>query len=676
MNSKYFEPLVVGILLAMIAIPGQLTAQCAAAHPQKVHVLFDNSESLSDSLRNYTHAVDDWFQRLFSALRPGDSLYVHPLVNPGEDTVRTLERLQIPVGPSRLGGADARRIRQRLSSGPRSDLSESMRKLREALPLRHSVCPRMLLVVTDAMLAPNRPGFTRDAAARALHREVTLWRADGAFVLAVLASPRLARAFDPEYSWIDSDDASTDRREIYGPELLTRAFGTWVRWDNPDALAQHLYYSAGSHLGSMWSDSSAQAPALSGMNANYLLYRVDAPSAAGGEYDSCSHERVADHLRHYITSTSPTYDWCYHHLIKPPIDLSLRTVRSARGFVWAAQPQLDMSALPNPLLSAGQIRISDLEEAKSQPGCASPLAQRHFAEGGWLPGRPSKILQLTIANADSPQDVVSLNLHQIPGTACYAQLQASSSLDTLPDAQRVHVTAFVEGENNRRATTSRERSAGAPRWAQVQARHIVSWKPFRASVWLVSGKLVLPRSQHWQEVMVGSKTVALDSVDAGDCEKVRRGDKCFSFTAVYGSEPPARAFLLASDNDPDPVPMDLDAPWNSLSFAMPWEWAAALLLSAFAIAMTYFKRRHRTLVATAVSQGKNRGRKEFWLDVQYYGFFWFFIAFMLAEALVLWIRFGGNSATVAGGAFVTALTSIFATQFLRLFSRSSSREER
>lgn len=661
----------------MIAIPGQLTAQCTAAHPQKVHVLFDNSKSLSDSLRNDTRAIDDWFQRLFSAVRPGDSLYVHPLVNPGEGTVRTLERLQIPVGPSRLGGADARRIRQRLSSGPASDLSESMRKLREALPLRHSECPRMLLVVTDGSLAPNKPRLTRDAAANELRREVDLWNADSAYVLAVRAGPGSAPAFDPEYSWVGSDDANVDRRwDVKAPYLLTFAFGTWVEWDKPDALAQHLYFPARSHLGRMWSDSSAQAPTLSGLNANYLVYRVDAPSANGGEYGSCSHELVTDHSKHYITSTSPSYDWCYHHVIKPPIDLSLRTVRSARGFVWAAEPQLDMSALPNPLLSAGQIRISDLEEAKSQPDCTSPLAQRHFAEGGWLPDRPSQILQLTIANADSPQDVVSLNLHRIPGTACYTQLQASSGLDTLPDAQRVHVTAFVEGETSRRATTSRERSAGAPRWARVQARHIISWKPFRASVWVVSGKLVLPRSRHWQQVMIGAKTVALDSVDSDDCEKVQRGDKCFSFTAVYGAAPPARAFLLASNEDPDPVPMDVDAPWNSLSFAMPWGLAAALLFGAFVTAVTYFKVRHSTLVATAVSQGKNRGRREFWLDVQYYGFFGFFIVFMLTEALVLWTRFGGNSSAVAGSAFVTALTSIFATQFLRLFSRPSSREER
>ncbi|HEY0038285.1 MAG TPA: hypothetical protein VGB66_16415 [Longimicrobium sp.] len=661
------------------AAPVPLGAQCSAASPQKAHILFDNSVSLRDSLPDYADQVEGWFLRFFSTLRPADSLYVHPYLQLGEGTIRTVARLEIPAPPAGLGASETRRITRSLSIGPTSDLTASMRKLRESLPSLRAGCPRMLFVVTDASLAPMGPGSTRNAAFRELQGEVNRWEGDGAYVLAVLAGPGTAPAFDPQYRWVRSAQIGDDRRwhGVLGSELLADAFDTYVAWDKLDGLARHLYFDLRSPLGGPWTGRATRAPNLRGMNAKYLLYRLDTPSERGGEYTSCAPAAIRDPTTHYITVAGTSHDWCYHHVIDPPDELQRRIADSGADFAWIAQPQLDLSGLPDPLLSSGQILVSDLEEAKFRPGCQTEVVRRYLAQGGWTPDGRSRVLHLSITDTANPQNHALLNLRQIPSTACYTGVRVAPGAGDLPSAERIQVEAyFAEGADTTRSVVTRTRSTAGPKWIEVQARHILSLKPFRTSVWLVSGRMILPRSHPWKQVLIGSTTALLDSADQRDCGTGVGHDRCFSFKIVAAEAPPARAQLLASDEDKDAIPVDVDARWNSWGFVMPWLWAGGLLLIALIGSLAYCWYKHSAWVADAFTRDRRRGYKEFWLDSFYYGFLSFFVLFMVVEAVEICRQADRQSSSVVLAAFTAALTSIILPQLPRIFARRSSGEER
>jgi hypothetical protein len=161
-----------------------------------------------------------------------------------------------------------------------------------------------------------------------------------------------------------------------------------------------------------------------------------------------------------------------------------------------------------------------------------------------------------VSDAANPGMPVLLELHQIPGTACYARQRVSSGMDTLPAAERIQVEAVLtEGADTTRSLVSLGTSSMGPRWVEIRGRHILTFKPLRTTVWLISGKLVLPRSHPWQRVLIGSTTAELDSATS-ECGMVVKEYECFAFQTLASEIPAAKAFLLGSDNDRHTIPMD------------------------------------------------------------------------------------------------------------------------
>ncbi len=635
--------LIVTAVLLATGHRDQLRAQCEAQSPLRVHVLFDNSSSVQDSLRNYSREAEDWFRRLFGILRPIDSVYVHPLLGSAGAVVQTRV---YPVGFR----APATRAHQIVGitatldslSPHRTDLARSLQSLYNLVRPSSNDCHLMLLVVTDGALAPLVPGLTRDSAVQELVAAVSAWKRAGTVPLAVLVDSANSLAFD-SYHWKADEDAEKDRhwRGMRGDALLAHAFGSFVGWRDEAALFKSVYSSSTAPMARHWEPALGAGVDLERVRTRYLLYRTsgDEPD----EYSTCDPERITNTSTHFITPPAGRFTaqgWCYHHLLEPTPEVLRRVPRPDGHRLWAAESHLVLS-VPDPLRNPSQLLVSD-SGSKGLPTCTSAFARQALARGGWKPDWALPLVQVLVSSMNGRPAVDTFTLARIPGSTCYAPSGTAVRFNRTANADSIIVHAEQTDETET-VLSSLPKHLGLlqePLHAELHAKSILHFRALgvRVNLWVMQGRFVLTDSTRWRSVIVGAKRIALTSADLRPCHDPLPHTQCYEFRRVFNDTPPHLAFLTdsAGARSDGLVPLHIETSWNTAVLLMPWRIFACLLFVAImvGIAGAWGREARRPLQADGTKIDAEL--KSVIQNFLYLGYFTFVCLFFLVEYVELY----------------------------------------
>jgi hypothetical protein len=577
MERIVFPGLFVAALLFSPEATRTLHAQCSPNHPLRVHVIADNS-SVREEFPGYRENMKDWLHDLAAVLRPGDSIFVHPLVTAAGQTLESIAAVRVELDQPRpfIREFDSERIAGTLRTrgATRSDIAETLAAARRTYNPAARACSFFLLI-TDGRLAPIQDGLYRRDAQQALRSELREWPHPRPLLVTRITTTHTG-AFDHLYPWhrsIGQDTLST----LQAKDLIEHEFGSVLGWDDHELIADALYFGDASPFTGAHRFSRQRA--IRGVRSPYILYRVRAdPEWKNDPFLSCG--GMAPTLEHFVTSAGGNN--CIHHLVGfadtlpsrlGPAPIELRRVPSST---------LVADATPDPILSPAQILIEDTLLRRRLPGCRSDVARQMIEEHGWESAPRTDRITVTLQDHSGigKQDTVIAT--NVRGTSCYAVADLHPRTRYTADTESMTIE-FGRGDGPENEAT-RRRVRGQPYWYGVDVKHLIGFTTLSVDAWFAEGRITLPSSSERPSLLIGDKVIPL--VEKRGCENMESGRSCYGFAHLFSDGPNARGLLLFPGDDrmaTQAVPLsvlDGNPVWNSAGWVLPpSRWGALFILS-------------------------------------------------------------------------------------------------
>ncbi|HST58293.1 MAG TPA: hypothetical protein VLK84_06395, partial [Longimicrobium sp.] len=297
---------------------------CRFGESLTVHVLFDNTTTVRDSVPGVWEKLDAWLRALDRSLRPEDRIEILRLAYTATDP-RTLEQAPFAITVRRTADRIPEVVGWMQSDeATKTDLAEALEHFRIQ---RHRAqrCGEVLLLVTDGSLDPRDSAQGPQGAVARLANAVSDLRERGWSVFAVQVNDRNPPAFDNDFRRRVA--ASTKRiindEALSARDMLSRAFGpsNVTSWERHEKIAAFLYERDESpfvrYRNVVWARPGLTLRDLVKSGVTDLLY-VQTDDFGGDEYRGCPAGRFPSE-EHLVLGLPQS---CYH-LVTGPNDALL-----------------------------------------------------------------------------------------------------------------------------------------------------------------------------------------------------------------------------------------------------------------------------------------------------------------------------------------------------------------
>jgi hypothetical protein len=529
------------ILLALCLAPS-IAGQTMGREPQEVcrfsesltvHVLFDNTTTVRDSVPDVWEKLDAWLRALESSLRPDDRVEILRLAYTAT-APRTLEQAPFAITVRRTADRIPEVVEwMRGDEATKTDLAEALEHFRIQRQ-RAQRCGEVLLLVTDGSLDPRDSAQGPQSAVARLADAVGDLREKGWSVFAVQidddADDRIPPAFDNDFRRRvpESTRRMIRRQALSASEMLGSTFGpsNVISWERHEKIASLLYERDESpfvrHRNLVWARPGLTLRDLVKSGVTNLLY-VQTDDFGGDEYRGC---RVGGFPSggHLVLGLSQS---CYH-LVTGPNDALLERLadRPMGRFGWRAETSLRVD-FSGPLVHPAQFRV--VTSGRGGVGCGAgevPFENGRIASG-------SEFVVVTARFVRHPEAVWVDTMRAMDQSDCFVLWKPKPVASQL--AHLAEDTLYVRFEHySRSSLVIRSHHFFNGRIIPLEwAGRVTSILPFyalRMERWHVSASVPLP---DWVEnAQLKLEGQRFDLVPApGACAEESHSLVCFKFSS-------------------------------------------------------------------------------------------------------------------------------------------------
>jgi hypothetical protein len=512
---------------AMRSTVGPEPESCRFRESLTVHVLFDNTTTVRDSVPQVWENLDGWLRALERSLRPEDRIEIFRLAY-NSTNPRALE--QAPFAITVRESAD--RIPEvvewmRGDEATKTDLADALEHFRKER--RHAqACGEVLLLVTDGSLDPRDTAQGPQGAIDRLTDAVGALRESGWSVFAVQVDDRNPRAFDNHFRRrvAESTRRMIDQEALSASEMLGRTFGpsNVISWKRHEKIAAFLYEREESpfvrHRDLVWARPGLTLRDLTRSGVTNVLY-AQTDEDGSDAYRGCSarDERSDDHV-----VLGPAHA-CYHLLDAPDDSLLERLADGVVGrFGWRAEPDLRLE-YSGRLVHPAQFRVVTSAQGGTACGADEVPFESASAAGG------SEIVVVTVRFVRGPSPVWTDTMRALDRSDCFL-LWDPNPVDARL-TQRPEDTLYVRFEHYLGSTlVERAHHFVVGRMIPLEWRgQVTSLLPFfalRLERWYVRASIPLPTWVEAAQLKLEGQPFYLERV-AGSCPEESHTIACFRF---------------------------------------------------------------------------------------------------------------------------------------------------
>jgi hypothetical protein len=555
MNARRFSWTLSSVLLFASTTDAPLAAQvrCSFADPLQVHVIFDNSTTVVDSIPDAQNLLATWIEALLRYLRPNDTVHLYGFAFARDSGNSLLPPETIARSDLVPAGVQARSVASRLVErrSNRSDLARVLTEFRTTVP-HPERCPGLLLLLSDGSLDLS----TRDEpyqAIRSLQATVTAAHENGWSVFALHIDQRTPKAFDSSYRRRHPSAFARDTAlgGMDARALLAQAFGVdrVASWQDTRALGAFIYQHPSSAVvrtrRMIWSRARGITIGdLERAGVRSFMYSQTGP-AGSNAYLGCGPDVAVDSFHTIVGGQNHCY-----HILTLPADSVLQSLAGmeAAEFAWIAEPAM-VPRVPDFLRHPNEVRVRSPvpggEECSDDP--IDALGDRVVRER-------DNYVEMRARFVSAPAIIWRDTLYPVKGKNCFALGGDVSIGDSMVHkaSQSLHIEfkRYRNGVFQERAHAWVEAKLVPLKWERADVSRIYPFYLVNAEQWYVSGRVQLPASTRTAMLRIPGQAARPLGARPSECGDVRKEMACFGFEVpIVADKPPTRVVVLFSEQE-------------------------------------------------------------------------------------------------------------------------------